>query len=88
MPPAKLASTLTPCQSMEFDLIKSQDDKRLLTGLQQLQSLQKKPESEPSPAFQPPSSLTAYKLALQYRLCRKQSLERALINVRSRLKGK
>lgn len=46
-----------------------------------------KPESAPQLPFQPPSSLAAYELALQYRLNRKQSLEKALINVRSRLKG-
>jgi len=38
--------------------------------------------------FQPPGNVPVYGLALQYRLGLKQSLERSLINVRSRLKGK
>ncbi|KAF5836170.1 hypothetical protein DUNSADRAFT_6322 [Dunaliella salina] len=62
-----------------------QEDKRLLSGLQELMSKQT-PPALASPPFQPPSNVECYELALKYRLAMKQSLEKSLIHVRARMR--
>ena len=62
-----------------------QEDKRLLGGVQALISQQPIPTPVP---FQQPSTVECYELALKYRLAMKQSLEKSLVNVITRMKGR